>query len=465
MTSPTELPRTLLLILAVLGGIVVSGDLRAGSATWSTNPISGDWYTAENWNPNTVPNGPNDVATLGASSITTLTFPASSTTVLDSIILQSEADFYSVVVKESSLTFVGSGIPGLTGVFFDVASRSTLIFQGTSECRAGIYNKGIILFQDQSSRPTGGTEGDSGGVITFSDQSSAGGTFYTNGGVYFNDDSTAEQVSYLGVIGPGFADISGHNAPGLAIQKPYGDGNIYLGANNLTISSTDLFYPYCGSLKDGGAYGGTGGSLTKVGPPGSRAILDGSSHYTGGTTILGGVLLIQTEIFDTSSTPTGSGDVHVNAGGFGGTGHVLGNVIVGAGEGARASLILGGHRLFHDLNGTEITGGVHSIKQSLTVASDGLMEVTIGSQAGRYGEVSARGVTLTSGAQIEVSDRSGSKMATGTVLILIKNTADTPITGTFANLSDGGTLTVNVNTYQANYEGGDGNDLTLTVIE
>lgn len=452
MNSPTELPRTLLLILAVLGGIVVSGNLRAGSATWSTNPISGDWYTAENWNPNTVPNGPNDVATLGASSITTLTFPASSTTVLDSIILQSEADFYTVVVKESSLTFVGRGIPGLTGLFFDVASRSTLIFQGTSQCRAGIYNSGTILFQDQSSRPKGSTMGDTGGAITWSDQSSAGGYFYTNGGLYFNDDSTAEKVSSLGVIGPGFADISGHNPPGLAIPEPYGEGNIYLGANNLTISSTDRIYPYNGSLKDGGANGGTGGSLTKVGPPGSRAILGGSSHYTGGTTILGGVLLIQTEIFDTSSTPIGSGDVHVNAGGFGGTGHVPGNVIVGTGEGTPASLILSGHRMFR-------------IKQSLTVASDGLMEVTIDSQARRHGKVSARGVTLTSGAQIEVSDRSGSKMATGTVLILIKNTADTPITGTFANLSDGGTLTVNANTYQANYEDGDGNDLTLTVID
>jgi hypothetical protein len=50
------------------------------------------------------------------------------------------------------------------------------------------------------------------------------------------------------------------------------------------------------------------------------------------------------------------------------------------------------------------------------------------------------------------------------VVTLIKNAADTPISGTFAGLADGGTLTVNANTYQANYEGGDGNDLTLTVI-
>ena len=39
-----------------------------------------------------------------------------------------------------------------------------------------------------------------------------------------------------------------------------------------------------------------------------------------------------------------------------------------------------------------------------------------------------------------------------------------PIIGTFMNLPDGGTITAGSNTFQANYEGGDGNDLTLTVV-
>ena len=38
------------------------------------------------------------------------------------------------------------------------------------------------------------------------------------------------------------------------------------------------------------------------------------------------------------------------------------------------------------------------------------------------------------------------------------------ISGTFANLPDGSTFTVGRNTLQANYKGGDGNDLTLTVV-
>ena len=38
------------------------------------------------------------------------------------------------------------------------------------------------------------------------------------------------------------------------------------------------------------------------------------------------------------------------------------------------------------------------------------------------------------------------------------------IAGTFANLSDGASITIGSNTFQASYEGGDGNDLTLTVV-
>jgi len=45
---------------------------------------------------------------------------------------------------------------------------------------------------------------------------------------------------------------------------------------------------------------------------------------------------------------------------------------------------------------------------------------------------------------------------------VIKNTAVTPISGTFSNLPNG--AIVNGNNLQASYSGGDGNDLTLTVV-
>ncbi len=47
---------------------------------------------------------------------------------------------------------------------------------------------------------------------------------------------------------------------------------------------------------------------------------------------------------------------------------------------------------------------------------------------------------------------------------MISNTSANPISGTFSNLPEGAIVNVNGNSLQASYEGGDGNDLTLTVV-
>ena len=62
----------------------------------------------------------------------------------------------------------------------------------------------------------------------------------------------------------------------------------------------------------------------------------------------------------------------------------------------------------------------------------------------------------------EHRDRGGASI--GTVFNTIENTSVTPISGTFVNLADGSIFTVGSNTFQASYEGGDGNDLTLMVV-
>jgi fluoride exporter len=68
-----------------------------------------------------------------------------------------------------------------------------------------------------------------------------------------------------------------------------------------------------------------------------------------------------------------------------------------------------------------------------------------------------------------VAERYGQTFPFGTLAVNVTGSliigafAATPITGTFANLPDGAILTANGNNFQASYEGGDGNDLTLTV--
>ena len=72
--------------------------------------------------------------------------------------------------------------------------------------------------------------------------------------------------------------------------------------------------------------------------------------------------------------------------------------------------------------------------------------------------------TINSGATFNLSGTAQGTLTQGTSLTVIKNTAATPISGVFSNLPDGAIVTVNGNKFQADYQGGDGNDLTLTVV-
>ena len=76
----------------------------------------------------------------------------------------------------------------------------------------------------------------------------------------------------------------------------------------------------------------------------------------------------------------------------------------------------------------------------------------------------AGGVTIESGATFSMRATIRGTLAPGTTLIAISNTGANPINGTFSNLTDGGIVIVGITNFQANYQGGDGNDLTLTVV-
>jgi hypothetical protein len=77
--------------------------------------------------------------------------------------------------------------------------------------------------------------------------------------------------------------------------------------------------------------------------------------------------------------------------------------------------------------------------------------------------VVANGVTI-NGATLNLVGQTQGSLKTGLTLTLISNTSTNPISGTFSNLPDGGIVTINGNNFQASYEGGDGNDLTLMVV-
>ena len=81
----------------------------------------------------------------------------------------------------------------------------------------------------------------------------------------------------------------------------------------------------------------------------------------------------------------------------------------------------------------------------------------------RTDKVVAKGVTIASGASFNFSGTAQGKLRQGLTFTVLSNTSASAISGTFSNLPDGAILTVGSNNFLASYEGGDGNDLTLTV--
>jgi hypothetical protein len=144
----------------------------------------------------------------------------------------------------------------------------------------------------------------------------------------------------------------------------------------------------------------------------------------------------------------------VNSGTLAGKGSISGTVTVGTGTGAGAYLAPG-------------TKGPDTLTTSnaLTFKADGRYKCDLSLGQRKADNVTANGVTIESGAQFALQVKGFQTLTVGTVFTVINNTASTPISGTFANLADGAIINATAgNRLQASYSGGDGNDLTLTVV-
>ena len=426
---------------------------QAGSATWNLNPASGDWNTAANWTPATVPNGPADTAQFAVSNTTGISI--SGPTEVNGIQFNPGASAFTITAGPS-LTFAISGV-GVT--------NNSGIAQNFVTAVDGAGNQGAIFFTNSATAGNGafnnhgGTvSGASGGQTQFFATSSAnnatltaeGGTGGSAGGIVFFFENSSGGTARIEVFGNGTLDISSHFAPGVTVGSIEGDGLISLGANNLTVGSTNLKTTFSGVIQDGGIAGGAGGSLIKIGG-GSNLTLSGANTYTGGTTVTAGTLFVTNR----RGSATGSDTVRVNAGKLGGTGKISGNVFVGDGSAPEAFITPGT---------TAIFPATLTIQRKLTLRADGTFHFGFKSSNITADKIIARGVTIDSGALIFFDHVDVGTFPLGTVFTAIDNTAATPIAGTFANLADGATFTIDNITFQADYQGGDGNDLTLTVV-
>ena len=266
----------------------------------------------------------------------------------------------------------------------------------------------------------------------------------TNGGfggtILIEGDPVLEPCQFQ-VFGNGTLDLA--NATGtIAIGSLSGSGIVLLDGNSLTVGSNNFDTTFSGVIQESGALTKTGtGTLT----------LTWANTYIGPTTVSAGTLIAS----NMSGSATGRGSVNVNAGTLGGKGLIQGPVIIGTGNGAGAFLApsIGWNQP------ARLT-----LKKTLTFKADSNYTYKLNTNNARADQVIAKGVTIESGAQFDFQAVANKRLTSGTVFTAISNTSANPISGTFANLPDGSTFTVGRNNFQVSYSGGDGNELTLTVL-
>jgi autotransporter-associated beta strand protein len=187
----------------------------------------------------------------------------------------------------------------------------TQFLNNSTAGNATINNNGGGLFFGQGGKTIFSGSSDAGSSTLIANAGAppeSGGRFIIPGGfggsILFNDSSTGG-MSQVEVFGNGSVDISGHSSLGVTIGSLEGDGNAFLGANNLTIGSNNMSTTFSGVAQDSGAGGGTGGSLTKIGT-GSLA-LSGTNTYTAATTVKAGKLIVDGSIASSSGVTVNAG--------------------------------------------------------------------------------------------------------------------------------------------------------------
>lgn len=342
-------------------------------------------------------------------------------------------------------------------VFNDNATADNAVFVQNGGLGSGAYG-GSINFSDNSRSENasftlngGQTSGALGSYIIWSQDASAGnGTFVLNGSevaggpnLWFYDAANGGTARIV-LFGNGTLDLRYSNRRELTIGSLEGDGLVLLGSKLLQIGGNNLDTGFAGTIDGQGALLKDGtGSLT----------LSSANTYAGGTIISGGILLVNNR----SGSGTGTGGVTVNAGTLGGGGIISGAVSVGTNANTGVQALLAPSK------GVQKPATL-TIQSALTLNDDSTYIYKLNTKKYVSDEVIANGVTIDSGAKFSFRPSGNNALTAGQVFTVIGNTAATPIVGAFHNLPEGRVIVVNGSKLQASYTGGDGNDLTLTVV-
>lgn len=292
--------------LTAISMMACAGGLEAGSATWDLNPVSDEWSNTQNWTPMSIPNGENDVASFGKSSVTGVNLGLTQTGdagyYLAEAVFGPGASAYTITMtavhgETSYLDFDDAGITNNSGITQNfVAGKS-----GTAE----LSDSGRIYFHNSST---------AGQNVVITNQASEPGIPY---GAFtsFEDTSTAASATIVnegaaasGTMWGGFTDLLFYsnaeaatfiNDPGGASGAAAGHTLVQIYAPGSVGKST--------FINNGAAVSGAEGGWTEI----DGTISDGASFIATGATVAdaqgGQVYSYGGDGYSTFTTEGGSG--------------------------------------------------------------------------------------------------------------------------------------------------------------
>lgn len=208
-----------------------------------------------------------------------------------------------------------------------------------------------------------------------------------------------------------------------AIANTGGSSAQFLAGTSFTLQSGDV------SARLGGT-----GSLVKT--SGGTVTLSGTNTFLGGSIVSNGTLLL---------TGSLNSSVTVAGGIFGGTGAVNNDLTVHGG-----------------VLSPGLSPGVLTVKSNFTLGAGGSLLIEIdGTGHDQVRLTSASSVIALSG-ELVVNATGG--LATGTTFVILTNAGSAAVSGTFADKPEGFTFPASSYWWRVSYIGGNGNDVTLTIV-